>query len=404
MAEPLPGFEQLLTQATGAVFLGGQVKGTAWLLDNRHLMTAGHILGKTDPVDEVEVRFMDDPAPHKATRVDSQYNRDRGIDCCVLELTEALVGRQPLPISLSGTARGTFHIYGFGTTLVDLSSATGTFVGPYHPQNLTANRLFELETQQAREQGYSGGAIFSDDTRSVVAIQIEGTTVPGSAAHGNTVLAMPMYRIAELFQGIRIFREALNNIPENSYQYDVYLSYDRGGAEELWLNRHFRDQLKIWLKLELGKEPSIFWDHDAHRNTWDAIVAEAIRRSRCLVPVLTFPYWKSPQCLAELQSFRERQRNEKVALTLGVLFHEKGEPSTSALAYLNFVPHARTYSGFERSETYGLFQHDVQDFAKQLASLISNAPPAYENWPVVSPAEVTPPTGSTQVQIPRPRL
>jgi len=71
---------------------------------------------------------------------------------------------------------------------------------------------------------------------------------------------------------------------------------------------------------------------------------------------------------------------------------------------LNFVPHARTYSGFERSETYGLFQHDVQDFAKQLASLISNAPPAYENWPVVSPAEVTPPTGSTQVQIPRPRL
>jgi hypothetical protein len=388
-------FEDLLIQATCAVLIGGQIRGTAWLFDESHLLTAAHLFGKSDPADEVDCLFIDDSTPHKARRIGLRYSHAEGIDCCVLELRDSLTGRRPLPVSLSKTAQGSFRLYGFGRTLVDLSPGTGGFVGPYHPQNLTANRLFSLETQQTREPGYSGAAVFSDDLSSVVAIQIEGTTVPAGAPQGTTVLAMPIYRIAQLFPEIGAFRDALKESSEEPYWFHVYLSYSRGGLEESWLDQFFIGELKSWLRLELAEDPEIFYDNNAKREAWDTQVAEAVRRSCCLVPILTAEYWRSSECRAELESFRARQRNENVALMLGVLFHEAGSGlpgiSGTSITSSDFKQHAYVYEGFRASRNYGDFQRDVRLFARQLAAIIRNVPDYEKTWPVVAPANAPPP-------------
>jgi hypothetical protein len=406
MAEDF-AFEDLLLRATCAVRIGGQTKGTAWLIDGSHLLTAGHVLGKESPADYVDCLFVDDPSPHKARKMGLRYSRAEGIDCCVLELSDPITDRKPLPISLSRTAQGNFHLYGFGKTLVDISPGAGSFVGPYHPQNLTANRLFSLQTQQTREQGYSGAAVFSDSLGCVVAIQIEGTTVSGSGPQGTTVLAMPIYRIAQLFPEIATFHDALKAILEEPYWFHVYLSYNRGGVEESWLDQFFIGELRSWLRLELEltEDPQIFYDHNAKRETWDMQVAEAVRHSCCLVPILSAGFWRSSECLAEFESFRARQRNENVAVVLGVLFHETGSRfSGTSISSSDFKQHAYVYEGFRSSKGYGDFQHDVKLFARELAAIIRNVPDCEKSWPVIDPTSTIPPAAARQVRVTRPQL
>src|SRR5207245_1999902 len=152
-------------------------------------------------------------------------------------------------------------------------------------------------------------------------------------------------------------------LSDDSYWYHVYLSYDRGGPEEGWLERFFLVELRTWLRLELelSEAPQIFSDHDANRAVWDTGVTEAIRHSCCLVPILTPSYWRSSECLAELESFRARQRNENVAVTLGVLFHDSGRaPSGDTVSCSDFTSHAYVYEGFATSAKYGPFQDEVK--------------------------------------------
>jgi hypothetical protein len=87
MTSPQSAIDDVLMQGTCAVWLGGKLQGTAWLLDKEgHLVTAGHLLGTTNPVDEVEVRFLDESSPRKAKRVCWEYNPDQGIDWAVVML------------------------------------------------------------------------------------------------------------------------------------------------------------------------------------------------------------------------------------------------------------------------------------------------------------------------------
>ena len=103
-----------LSEATCAVTVTGQLRGTAWLLDNLYLITAAHVLGKNDPVKTVELTFVDDPIRQVADRIAWKYKPEEGIDCCVLKLKEPALTRNGLRISLSRSNRGGFRLYGFG--------------------------------------------------------------------------------------------------------------------------------------------------------------------------------------------------------------------------------------------------------------------------------------------------
>lgn len=183
----------LLAQATCAVLVNGQVKGTAWLFTHEgHLLTAGHVVDDPDCV-EVEVRFAGDK-PRTAYRIQRSHDRESGVDYAILRLKEPLPERRPLPITLEKEVSGKFVLLGYGKSLKDRGTGRGVFAGFFDPQNFSGNRLFKLDSKQLGESGYSGGAVFSEESRAVVAIQIEATTAR-SGAERDTVLAMPLYRI-----------------------------------------------------------------------------------------------------------------------------------------------------------------------------------------------------------------
>ena len=162
-----------IQQATCAVLNEiGKTIGTAWLVSRKgHLLTAGHLLGKTKPKKQINVQFSQD-IPRIAHKIIWGYQEEMGIDFAVLQIEDKLSGRHPLPIQLAKSVSGTFRLHGYGTTLTYMSSANGKFVGPYDREGYT---LFETDSKQAGEEGYSGGGVVSDALQAVVAVQIQTT-------------------------------------------------------------------------------------------------------------------------------------------------------------------------------------------------------------------------------------
>src|SRR5579862_207421 len=191
--------DELLSQATCAVLFQGRVLGTAWLCSNvGHLLTAGHILGQQNPLESVEVQFLND-TPRRARKIAWGYSKAMAIDWAVLKLEDAPSHLIPIPMSFDLEAKGPFILRGFGLTLADMSTGKGEFVGTLDVQNSTEFRLFRLRSQELGEGGYSGGAVFSERVGAVVAIQIEGPSDEKLVGR-DTVLAMPLYRIPKIWE------------------------------------------------------------------------------------------------------------------------------------------------------------------------------------------------------------
>ncbi|HYH67520.1 MAG TPA: serine protease [Urbifossiella sp.] len=195
--------DELLIQATCAVYLDGKCAGTGWLLDtDGHVVTAGHIVAT--PHDAAEVSFGDNTIRIRADHVVHHNDIAAGLDVAVLKVASAdLGGRKPLPIRSPRHPCGRFRVYGFGRTLVTRSSGRGEFIGVYEPGDKADYRLFRLDSKQLGEEGFSGGAVFSDDFRAVVAIQSHAATATFGPGR-DTVLAMPLYRIAEILRDLNI--------------------------------------------------------------------------------------------------------------------------------------------------------------------------------------------------------
>jgi radical SAM protein with 4Fe4S-binding SPASM domain len=207
MTEPAqPPADEQLRQATCAVLIGGQVRGTAWLLNTEGLLlTAGHILGETKPVTEVQVRFPED-VPRDAFRIFWSYQREAGLDFAVLKMSQPPADRLPLPISFDRDLTGPFRLRGYGRSLLDQSCGTGEIIGSFDPQDQPALRLLRLRSPELAEPGYSGGAVYLDAAQAVVGLQVEAALATTGAGR-DTVLAMPLYRIAQMWEPLTIVRK-----------------------------------------------------------------------------------------------------------------------------------------------------------------------------------------------------
>lgn len=197
--------DKLLAQATCAVLIEGQIVGTAWLAsDEGHLLTAGHVLGTEEPLAQVQVQFIGD-GPRTAHKIEWWYH-ENGLDFAVLKLN-GLITPQPLPIALVREVHGKLKLRGYGASLEERKSqwgGTGDFVGTVSIEHSAHNFLFQLNAPQLRDQGFSGGAVYSEAVGAVVAIQTEmGERDLGPM--GNLVFAMPLYRVAGLWERLRTF-------------------------------------------------------------------------------------------------------------------------------------------------------------------------------------------------------
>lgn len=194
--------QKLLEQATCAIVTDDQVKGTAWLFTgDGHILTAAHVVGQKKPLERVDVQFFNDTLRSQAVHIDSKYDRVKGIDFAIYKCTQMPGEHKPLPLALTKARMEEsigqpFKLFGYGQTLKSASVGTGVIVGIYYPTNSNNTDMLQLRSLELGEPGYSGGAVFCDHIGAVVGIQTEATDadVP---VHENTVLAMPLHRIAD---------------------------------------------------------------------------------------------------------------------------------------------------------------------------------------------------------------
>lgn len=194
-----------------------------------------------------------------------------------------------------------------------------------------------------------------------------------------------------------------------TYQYDVFISYRRKEPVLSWVREHFAPQLERWLSESLPQEPAVFRDEASIEtgDTWPVTLQESLRRARLLVAVLSPSYFRSPWCLAEFESMRQRESElglrtpqQPGGLIYAVCFHD-GEhfpEAARAIQWKDLRPWNQSAPAFPYTTAYVDFVSQMQTVAAEVAGLLGRVPQWRADWPIVTPAAVP------AVAVPLPRL
>jgi TIR domain len=182
----------------------------------------------------------------------------------------------------------------------------------------------------------------------------------------------------------------------DGYIYDVFISYSRGGASDEWVNRFFKPLLEKHLYEEMGSNPVLFIDREIRIGAdWSNDLKNSLLRSRCLLSILSGPYFYSKYCLTEWTSMRERARllSEKgqgCALVFPIKFGDGEHFSEEAkqIEYADLSNWGFIAPAFQNSPEFVEFERAVKNIATSLWSIIKVVPEWEPDWPFV---EIEPP-------------
>jgi hypothetical protein len=181
----------------------------------------------------------------------------------------------------------------------------------------------------------------------------------------------------------------------DDYEYDVFVSYQ--GASFTLLERLLQE---LRAELEMQALMRIFIEQQEVRagQAWTSHLADALRRSRLLLPLMTPAYFRSPWSVAEYQTFVERERRFSVPLIVPVLVrgHLADLPDdVMDRQILNLTRYTTASNRDEHAES-------VRVLAERIVHLARGAPPYSPDFPVVSPQQVEHLLASSEP--PQPRL
>lgn len=182
----------------------------------------------------------------------------------------------------------------------------------------------------------------------------------------------------------------------DDYEFDVFLSYRRKTPVKEWVTNSFVNLFRGWLGEALGGEARLFWDIDTLDvgDAFPVVLKDALRRSRCIVPIWSPSYFQSKWCQIEWQSFR--RRSEK----LGLLAHGLvapvrfygGKTFPAEARDIQMADFSSLTSVVEGTKTWELFQNQVRDFATKVAEIALAAPPYDPGFEIVeAPLPLPPP-------------
>ena len=190
-------------------------------------------------------------------------------------------------------------------------------------------------------------------------------------------------------------RQRFLSTKQMAYKYDIFLSYNRHGDNGEWVARHFKPRFEERLRNLLQYEPRIYFDEDDETGkNWPNALAQAMSRTKLLVPVFSPPYFRSRWCLAEWSTMRARETAlgmgglDKPELLIHPVVYSDGDTfpdDAKSTSYEDFSDLNYPMECFKHSEEYLRFFKRVDRFAKVLAARLPGVPPWEDHWPVLRP-------------------
>lgn len=177
------------------------------------------------------------------------------------------------------------------------------------------------------------------------------------------------------------------------YKYDIFISYKWGGARKEWVDKvlyHILyDNIDEWIGDEFLTTDIFFKDteHVTSGATLDKSLQEAVARSKCMICVVSLPYFKnSSWCPTEFSAMLYREKKTGIRETSGnhtgfifpIIFVEEGEkkPENRSPVYeypelrnliFNFTPleldiakYNNTNEAFMKSDEFNKLKNELR--------------------------------------------
>jgi TIR domain len=194
----------------------------------------------------------------------------------------------------------------------------------------------------------------------------------------------------------------LHSAPDpGDYAYDVFISYKREPKDEELLTPWIKEivkRIRLWLGMSLGgADARMFFDTEVMKPgaPWPFVLQQAVRTSRCLLPIWSPAYFRSPWCVAEWHSFvaRERLIGPDASLVVPITVHDGQWFPTEArrVECLDISQYAATTAAFWETRRADELDVLLRAFADDLARVVESAPPYQPDWPVLIEPPSTPP-------------
>jgi hypothetical protein len=179
------------------------------------------------------------------------------------------------------------------------------------------------------------------------------------------------------------------------YVNDVFISYTHRGAVQKW-TQYFYELLEDWLPNYLPYQPKIFIDWEIEGGTeWPAELQSELKSSRCMLAIWSPVYFLSKWCMAEFESFRDREKmlhlrteQKPSGLIYPVLFTSPPvylPTQVKTIHYNDLSRWAITSPAFKYTPIHVEFENRVKKLCSELAKMILNAPDWRDDWPITLP-------------------
>jgi len=186
-----------------------------------------------------------------------------------------------------------------------------------------------------------------------------------------------------------------------SYEHDIFISYRRSDTIGPWVKNHLAPRLELRLN-EISANPvSIFCDFKMSEGVnWPAELKRNVKRSRLLLTIWSADYFRSTWCMAEWQSFRQREA------LLGLFTNENPQGLVYPVRYADgnhfhadakltqwrkdFSTLSYPDESFRTTAKYLEFDDLIREMARDLEVLLSSVPSWRDDFPIQEPVPLAP--------------
>lgn len=181
----------------------------------------------------------------------------------------------------------------------------------------------------------------------------------------------------------------------SGYQWDVFISYSRRGDVPEWMKNHFHPRLQNSLDGHMRDEPRIFLDDGLEAGSvWPDRLEHALVRTKILIAIFSAQYFRSRWCLAEWDSFAQRERlvgrrgsGRQHDLIIPILFQDSDNFPEFARArqWEDLKQWNKPRSYYQDTPEYSGFHTRIEEIAARLARRLDQVPEWQPDWPVNRP-------------------